>query len=120
VGKCPVDWARALGRSKAGVSIEQLAESIARRSRHFVSPAIVKQRLRLASVSPKLHDVYADDGMTLEQLMASRLRPTRRVRSRFGIMSKSGYDEPYQIRRTLTENTVRASDRSAQFIGLDA
>ena len=32
-----------------------------------VPPAIVKQRLRLASVSPKLHDVYADDGMTLEQ-----------------------------------------------------
>ena len=39
-------------------------------ARHFVTPAIVKQRLRLASVSPKLHDVYADDGMTLEQLMA--------------------------------------------------
>jgi ParB family chromosome partitioning protein len=39
-------------------------------ARHFVTPAIVKQRLRLASVSPKLHDVYADDGMTLEQLVA--------------------------------------------------
>jgi ParB family chromosome partitioning protein len=38
--------------------------------RHFVAPAIVKQRLRLASVSPKLHDVYAEDGMALEQLMA--------------------------------------------------
>jgi ParB family chromosome partitioning protein len=35
-----------------------------------VTPAVVKQRLRLASVSPKLHDVYAEDGMTLEQLMA--------------------------------------------------
>lgn len=30
---------------------------------------MVKQRLRLASVSPKLHQVYAEDGMTLEQLM---------------------------------------------------
>ena len=30
----------------------------------------MKQRLRLASVSPKLLDVYAEDGMTLEQLMA--------------------------------------------------
>ncbi len=35
-------------------------------------------------------------------------------------MSRSGYDEPYQIRRMLTENTVRASDRRAQFVGLDA
>jgi ParB family chromosome partitioning protein len=39
-------------------------------ARDFVTLAIVKQRLRLASVSPKLHDVYAEDGMTLEQLMA--------------------------------------------------
>jgi len=48
----------------AGLSEEDIA------ARHFVTPAIVKQRLRLASVSPKLHEVYAEDGMTLEQLMA--------------------------------------------------
>jgi ParB family chromosome partitioning protein len=36
----------------------------------FVSVNVVKQRLRLAAVSPKLLDVYADDGMSLEQLMA--------------------------------------------------
>jgi len=36
----------------------------------FVPVAVVKQRLRLASVSPALLEVYADDGMTLEQLMA--------------------------------------------------
>ena len=36
----------------------------------FVSVGVVKQRLRLAAVSPKLLDVYADDGMSLEQLMA--------------------------------------------------
>lgn len=32
--------------------------------------SVVKQRLRLASVSRKLLDIYADDGMTLDQLMA--------------------------------------------------
>ena len=36
-----------------------------------MTPAIVKQRLRLASVSQKLHEVYAEDGMTLEQLAES-------------------------------------------------
>jgi ParB family transcriptional regulator, chromosome partitioning protein len=36
-----------------GMSEEEIA------ARHFVTPAIVKQRLRL-SVSPKLHDVYAE------------------------------------------------------------
>ena len=30
----------------------------------------MKQRLRLAAVSPRLLDVYAEDGMTLQQLMA--------------------------------------------------
>ena len=40
------------------------------RGPHFVTPAVVKQRLRLASVSPKLLEIYAEDGMTLEQLMA--------------------------------------------------
>ena len=38
--------------------------------RFFVAPTVVKQRLRLAAVSAKLLDVYAEDGMTLEQLMA--------------------------------------------------
>src|SRR4030081_123365 len=46
-----------------GMSEEEIA------ARHFVTSAIVKQRLRLASVSPKLHEVYAEDGMTLKQLM---------------------------------------------------
>jgi ParB family chromosome partitioning protein len=90
-------------------------------ARHFVSPAIVKQRLRLASVSPKLHDVYADNGMTLEQLMAFSVAADQaRQEQVWENVNRSGNDEPYQIRRMLTENTVRASDRRAQFIGLDA
>ena len=90
-------------------------------ARHFVSPAIVKQRLRLASVSPKLHDVYAEDGMTLEQLMAFSVTADQaRQEQVWDNVSRSGNDEPYQIRRMLTENTVRASDRRAQFVGLEA
>ena len=90
-------------------------------ARHFVTPAVVKQRLRLASVSPKLHEVYAEDGMTLEQLMAFSVTADHaRQEQVWENVSRSGYDEPYQIRRMLTENTVRASDRRVQFIGLDA
>src|SRR3546814_2582534 len=36
----------------------------------MTTPAVVRQRLKLASVSPALHDIYAEDGMTLDQLMA--------------------------------------------------
>jgi ParB family chromosome partitioning protein len=39
-----------------------------------VTPAVVRQRLKLASVSPRLHEVYAEDGMTLDQLMAFGVR----------------------------------------------
>jgi ParB family chromosome partitioning protein len=89
-------------------------------ARHCVSSAIVKQRLRLASVSPKLHEVYAEDGMTLEQLMAFSVTADQaRQEQVWDNVSRSQLDEPYQIRRMLTENAVRASDRRAQFIGLD-
>lgn len=35
----------------------------------FVAVSVVKQRLHLASVSPKLLDEYAEDGVTVDQLM---------------------------------------------------
>ncbi|QPF83980.1 ParB N-terminal domain-containing protein [Bradyrhizobium genosp. L] len=116
IGLHPLDQFRAFQvLQNGGMSEEDIA------ARHFVSPAIVKQRLRLASVSPKLHDVYADDGMTLEQLMAFAVTGDHaRQEQVWENVSRSNYDEPYQIRRMLTENTVRASDRRARFIGLDA
>jgi ParB family chromosome partitioning protein len=116
VGLHPLDQFRAFKTlSDIGLSEEDIA------ARHFVSPAIVKQRLRLASVSPKLHEVYAEDGMTLEQLMAFSVTADQvRQEQVWENVSRSGYDEPYQIRRMLTEQTVRASDRRAQFVGVDA
>ncbi|GMO10741.1 ParB/RepB/Spo0J family partition protein [Bradyrhizobium ottawaense] len=116
VGLHPLDQFRAFQTLRdLGMSEEDIA------ARHFVNPAIVKQRLRLASVSPKLHDVYAEDGMTLEQLMAFSVTADHaRQEQVWENLSRSGYDEPYQIRRMLTENTVRGSDRRAQFVGLDA
>ena len=41
----------------------------------FVSVQVVKQRLKLAAVSSKLLDIYAEDGMTLDQLMAFTVNP---------------------------------------------
>jgi ParB family chromosome partitioning protein len=116
VGLHPLDQFRAFQTLRnLGMSEEDIA------ARHFVTSAIVKQRLRLASVSPNLLDVYADDGMTLEQLMAFTVTGDHtRQEQVWENVSKSGYDEPYQIRRMLTENTVRASDKRAQFVGVDA
>ena len=116
VGLHPLDQFRAFKTlSDAGLSDEDIA------ARHFVTPAIVKQRLRLASVSPKLHDVYAEDGMTLEQLIAFSVTADHaRQEQVLDSVSRSGHDEPYQIRRALTEDAVRASDRRARFVGVAA
>lgn len=87
----------------------------------FVSTNVVKQRLRLAAVSPKLLEVYANDAMSLEQLMAFSVTADHvRQEQVWENVSGSGYDEPYQIRRMLTERTVRASDKRARFVGLAA
>jgi ParB family chromosome partitioning protein len=86
----------------------------------FVTPQVVKQRLRLTAVAPTLLEVYADDAMTLEQLMAFTVSDDhdRQVQV-WEAVRQSWQKEPYQIRRMLTEQTVRAGDRRARFIGLD-
>ncbi len=61
----PLDQFRAMQKLvEQGSDIESIAATF------MVTPAVVKQRLKLAGVSPKLHDIYAEDGMTLEQLIA--------------------------------------------------
>ncbi len=86
----------------------------------FVTPQIVKQRLKLASVAPALLEIYAEDGMTLEQLMAFTVNPdhARQVQV-WDAVKNSWNKEPYAIRRMLTETSVRASDRRAVFVGVE-
>lgn len=90
-------------------------------ARFFVSATFVQQRLRLAKVSPRLHEVYERDGMTLEQLMAFTVSEDHaRQEQVWEALENSWSKEPQQIRRMLTETTVRAGDRRALFVGIDA
>jgi ParB family chromosome partitioning protein len=98
-----------------GMSEEDIAAAF------FVSANVVKQRLRLASVAPSLLDLYAEDGVTLEQLMAFTVNPDHaRQEQVWDAIKDSWSKEPHQIRRMLTETTVRATDKRAQFVGVDA
>ncbi|MFO0285049.1 MAG: ParB/RepB/Spo0J family partition protein, partial [Brevundimonas sp.] len=112
----PLDQFRAFQALRdKGQSEEEIAAAF------FTSAHVVKQRLRLAGVSPKLLDIYAEDGMTLEQLMAFTVSADHpRQEQVWETIASSWSKEPYQIRRMLTETTVRASDRRAMFVGLDA
>ena len=81
----------------------------------------MRQRLRLAAVSPRLLDVYAEDGMTLDQLMAFTVNPDHaRQEQVWEALQRSYTKEPHQIRRMLTEGAVRASDKRAQFVAIEA
>lgn len=98
-----------------GMTEEEIAAAF------FVSAQVVKQRLRLASVSPALLDIYAEDGMTLEQLMAFTVSQDHERQVQVWDAIKGAWSkEPYQIRRMLTETTVRASDKRAVFLGIEA
>ncbi len=112
----PLDQFRAFQAMRdKGMTEEAIAAAF------FVNVTVVKQRLRLTSVSPTLLEIYADDGMTLEQLMAFTVSPDHaRQEQVWDAIKDSWQKEPYQIRRMLTETAVRASDKRAIFVGVDA
>ena len=90
-------------------------------ARYFVSVSTVKQRLKLASVSQKLLDLYAEDAITLDQLMAFTVSTDHaRQEQVWEAIEHSWSKEPYQIRRMRTENTVRASGRRVRFVTIEA
>jgi ParB family chromosome partitioning protein len=112
----PLDQFRAFQAMRdKGMTEEAIAAAF------FIGVNIVKQRLRLASVSPTLLEIYADDAMTLEQLMAFTVSADHARQEQVWDAIKDGWQkEPYHIRRMLTETTVRASDKRALFVGIEA
>jgi ParB family chromosome partitioning protein len=90
-------------------------------ARFHISVATVKQRLRLASVSPRLLEFYANDEMKLGQVMAFSITNDHvRQEQVWDTISRSHDQDPYYIRRMLTETAVRASDRRVVYVGIDA
>ncbi|WP_342251445.1 ParB/RepB/Spo0J family partition protein, partial [Sphingomonas sp. OTU376] len=111
----PLDQFRAM---KTMEDEGQGAEAIAA---HFMTtPAVVRQRLRLASVSPALHEVYAQDGMTLDQLMAFSVTDDHARQEQVWELLAHGWNKSAShIRQKLTENTIRVADRRVRLVGLE-
>lgn len=88
-------------------------------ARFGVTPAVVKQRLRLAAVSPRLMALYREGGMTLDQLMVFTITDDHAHQEQ--VWDNLAWNkEPAYIRRALTESRVRATDRRALFVGVEA
>lgn len=93
------------------------AEEIA--ARFGITAHVVRQRLRLGAVSPRLIQVYRDGDLTLDQLMAFAIADDHARQEQ--VFENLTYNrEPYIIRRELTLTHVAASDRRAIFIGAQA
>ncbi|WP_299790798.1 ParB N-terminal domain-containing protein [uncultured Marivita sp.] len=109
----PLDQFRAFqAMREKGRTEEEIAAAF------FVSASVVKQRLKLAAVAPSLLDAYAEEEMTLDQLMAFTVNPDHARQEQVWEALQRHYSrQPYEIRRMLTEGAVRASDKRAQFVG---
>lgn len=94
------------------------AEEIA--ARFGIKPDTVRQRLRLGAVAPALLDLYRQEALTLEQVMAFAVNPDpERQWQVYEQLSPNGR-QPYAIRRAMTETKVASDDRRVRFLGLDA
>lgn len=90
-------------------------------ARFMTTPAVVRQRLRLAAVSPALCRIYAEDGMTLDQLIAFSVCEDHARQEQVWEQLANAWDKTAAlIRRRLTEESVRATDRRVKFVGIDS
>ncbi|MEM7693251.1 MAG: ParB N-terminal domain-containing protein [Pseudomonadota bacterium] len=111
----PLDQFRAFETLREkGQTVDEIAAAF------FVTPNVVKQRLKLAAVAPALLEAYANEEMVLDQLMAFTVSPDheRQIEVWEGLKQRYG-KQPHEIRRLLTEGAVRNSDRRAKFVGIE-
>lgn len=100
--------------SGAGLPVERIA------LRFGISAAIVRQRLRLASVSPALLAAFRAGGLTLEQVMAFTISTDHAAQEQVFATLPEWQRRPQGIRQALTEGEVEASDRRVRFVGIEA
>jgi ParB family chromosome partitioning protein len=92
------------------------AEDIA--ARFGVTPAVVKQRLKLGAVSPRLLQAYRDDDMTLDQLTAFTVTDDHVLQEL--VWDERGWNDSREaLVNALNPKAVRADDPRATFVGAE-
>ncbi|OXI28278.1 chromosome partitioning protein ParB [Burkholderia sp. AU16741] len=91
-------------------------------ARFSVAERDVRRALKLASVAPKLLDVFRDDGMTYDQVCALALSDNHEQQERIWFDAKQPWQQrANEIRRVITQEETHASDNPlVAFVGLDA
>ena len=89
-------------------------------ARFGVSEKSVKQRLKLASVSPKLLQQYRDQEMSLEHLEAFTVSSDHKKQLAVWEGLSSWQKNAHHIKAVLTEENVRSDDFRVEFVTLEA
>ncbi|MGA0606582.1 ParB/RepB/Spo0J family partition protein [Phenylobacterium sp. VNQ135] len=111
----PADQFEAFRRlaEERGLSAEEIG------ARFGVSAHVVRQRLRLGAVSPRLLSIYREGGLTLDQLMAFAVSEDHERQEQ--VYEQLSWNRSAAlIRRAMTEAKVPAGDRRAVFVGAEA
>ncbi|WP_246727964.1 ParB/RepB/Spo0J family partition protein [Rhizobium leguminosarum] len=80
----------------------------------------VRQRLRLAGLSPKVLDVMREDAMSIEQARALAISDSHEEQERVWFETFAYNRDPRSLRAMLTREHVRSAERLARFVGLEA
>ena len=104
---------RALIEGK-GASVEEVA------ARFGVTPAVVRQRLKLANVSPKLRALFRKGEMGLEHVMALAISDDHAAQEQAWENLPEWNREPSLLKDALTEGSLPMNDRLAKFVGVES
>jgi ParB family chromosome partitioning protein len=82
----------------------------------------VQRRLKIANVSPKLLDVYRDDGMTTDQVIALALTDDHGLQEHLWFdAAQSWLRDPHQLRSAITSEEIDVRNNPlVEFVTLDA
>lgn len=90
------------------------AEEIA--ARHGTTAEVVRKRLTLSRVSPRVLKLYRSGDLKLEQVMAFTLTSDHRAQDAL-LKSRSYYPSAHEIRRSLTAEAIADTDERARYVG---
>ena len=103
-----------LHRGGEGLGIEEIG------ARYGVTPAVVRQRLRLAEVSPVIIAAYREGTLTLDDVMAFAVTDDHAAQERVHRDLLPWQRSPATIRRLLTQALLPTTDKRVLLVGLDA
>ncbi len=100
--------------AEEGMEVENIA------ARFGQSVVTVRQRLKLASLSPRILDVLRANEISSAQAKALAISDDHAAQEQAWFEQPSWNHDPHSLRSFLTQAHVRATDRLVRFVGIDA